>query len=225
MAPRPVCQKYCPARMFGLSLHWLNLQNVGAVWRSPPRGRLWAMADRRVRWDGTTSDSCPGTWWRCRAAELRRKPLIWLWRLLTVWMCSAPRTRTPAEASMREGCRAPPRRADSSGWRRRRAAHRRRSFTVEVRRIDQLVGRRAGAACGRASAPPCGSPEERSRQPRRSRQADPAPGAPPPESGVASDAPCSAQSRSAPASLIARARRRRWRSVPSRRRKRTECLA
>ena len=33
---------------------------------------------------------------------------------------------------------------------------------------------------------------------RRSRQAGPAPGAPPPESGGASDAPCSAQSRSAP---------------------------
>ena len=30
----------------------------------------------------------------------RRKPLIWLWRLLTVWMCTAPRTRSPAEALM-----------------------------------------------------------------------------------------------------------------------------
>ena len=27
----------------------LNSQNVGAVWPSPPRGTLWAMADRRVR--------------------------------------------------------------------------------------------------------------------------------------------------------------------------------
>ncbi len=26
----------------------------------------------------------------------RRKPLIWLWRLLTVWMCTAPRTHSAA---------------------------------------------------------------------------------------------------------------------------------
>ena len=56
--------------------------------------------------------------------------------------------------------------------------------------------RRAGAACSPASAPPCSSRERRSRQPRRSRQAGPAPGAPPPESGGASDAPCPALSRS-----------------------------
>ena len=28
---------------------WLNSQYVGAVWPSPPRDTLWAMADRRVR--------------------------------------------------------------------------------------------------------------------------------------------------------------------------------
>ncbi len=78
--------------------------------------------------------------------------------------------------------------------------------------------RRAGATCGPASAPPCGSRERRSREPRRFRQAGPAPGAPPPESGGASEVPCPAQSRSArqpPGSSRRRqARRQRPASAP-----------
>ncbi len=41
----------------------------------------------------------------------RGKPLIRLWRLLTVWMCTAPRTRSPAERlTLSRGCRLPPER-------------------------------------------------------------------------------------------------------------------
>ena len=43
--PRFVLNELCSA----YEKPWLNSQNVGAVWPSPPRDTLWAMADRRVR--------------------------------------------------------------------------------------------------------------------------------------------------------------------------------
>ena len=37
-------------------------------WRWRLRGMLLAMDACRGRRDGTASDSCPGTWWRCRGS-------------------------------------------------------------------------------------------------------------------------------------------------------------
>ena len=79
--------------------------------------RRWTDRRRAMRWRPRQT-SCSR--YLASRPRMRRKPLkIWLWRLLTVWICTAPRTRytSRAEASMLsvEGGRARLRRADSSG--------------------------------------------------------------------------------------------------------------